>query len=175
MFSDPDKVAAHFGLAEGSRVADFGAGSGAYTIAAAKRVGSHGKVFAVDVQKNLLDRLASTAREARLGNVEVVWGNIEKRGGSTLTDESVDCVILANILFQSDAKYTLLLEARRVLRPGGTLAIVEWSDSFGGLGPAPDRVVAPEEVKKVAAEAGLMLVKDFPAGEQHYGLLFRRA
>jgi precorrin-6B methylase 2 len=57
MFSNPQKIIAQLDLQSGSRVADVGAGSGAYALAAAKAVGEHGKIFAVEVQKELLSRL----------------------------------------------------------------------------------------------------------------------
>lgn len=166
-------------------MADFGAGSGAYALAMARRVGSTGRVYAIDVQKELLARLAREAKasdlEARLPlgslasrivNIEVIWSDLERAGGSTLADQLVDFVLMANLLFQVTAKYSLALEAKRILKPDGRLAVIDWQDSFGGLGPPAPQVIRPEEAKKIMVQAGFRFLKDFPAGDHHYGLMF---
>jgi ubiquinone/menaquinone biosynthesis C-methylase UbiE len=172
MFSEPKKNVAYFHLTPGLKVADFGAGSGAYTLAMAPLLGSGGAVYAVDVQKELLHKLSVEAKRAKLHNVHVVWGNVEKLNGSTLAAASVDVVVAANVLFQTVGRYTLALEAKRVLRPGGRVAVVEWADSFNNLGPEASAVVPVEEAKKIFAEAGFKFANDFPAGAHHYGLMF---
>lgn len=174
MFSDPEKNVPYFGLREGVRVADFGAGSGAYTLAMAPRVGNTGVVYAVEVQKDLLDRLATQAKQQRLTNIKYLWGDVDKLGGSKLADKSMDVVLLANILFQSDQKYSLFLEAKRVLKADGRIIVIDWSDSFSNLGPNSERVIRAEQVKEIAAEAGLEFRENFPAGAHHYGLIFAK-
>lgn len=174
-FSDPKTVINHLNLTEGMTVADFGAGSGAYALALARRVGSAGRVYAIDVQKELLVRLSREAKAGQLANItniEVIWSDLERVGGSKLADQLVDFVLMANLLFQVTAKYTLALEAKRILKSDGRLAVIDWQDSFGGLGPPPAQVVRPEEAKKIMVQAGFRLLKDFPAGDHHYGLLF---
>lgn len=173
MFSDPSKNVAYFHLTPGLRVADFGAGSGAYSFAMSPLLGSGGAVYAVEVQKELLERLGSEAKQRKLRNIHVVWGNIEKLHGTTLADASVDLVVVANVLFQTVGRYTTALEAKRVLRPGGRAAVVEWSDSFNNLGPQAEAVVSAEEAKKIFTEAGFHLEQEFPAGAHHYGLIFK--
>lgn len=174
MFSDPTKNVGFLELMEGMRVADFGAGSGAYSLAMAERVGDRGKIYAVDVQKELLTHIDRLSKEKRRRNIEVIWGNVEKVGGSKLADSSVDLVLIANVLFGSDARYTLASEAKRVTVPGGRVAVIDWTDSFGGLGPVANRVIVPAEAKRIFTEAGLTFVKDFPAGDHHYGLMFKK-
>lgn len=174
MFSDPAKNVPYFGLTEGAKVADFGTGSGAYVFEMAKQVGNTGKIYAIDIQQGLLDRLSSQVHDLKLKNNEIVWGNVEKVGGSKLADQSVDLVLIANILFQSDSKYTLALEAKRILAPDGQAVVIDWIDSFGNLGPPPDRVVPPDQVKQIFAEAGFLYQSEFPAGDHHYGLIFAK-
>jgi len=172
-FSDPAKNIEQFNLVEGMTVVDFGAGSGAYALALARRIGRSGRVYAIDVQKELLARLGREAKAAHL-NLEVIWSDLERAGGSKLADRSVDFVLIANLLFQVTGKYTLLLEAKRILRPDGRLAIIDWQDSFSNLGPTPPQIVLPEEVKTIALQAGLQFLKEFSAGDHHYGLMFTR-
>ncbi|MEA1929690.1 MAG: methyltransferase domain-containing protein [Patescibacteria group bacterium] len=174
MFSDPAQNVAAFGLTEGMRVVEFGAGSGAYTLAMAERVGSTGKVYAIDVQSELLSRLDNLVKEKRRSNIEIVRANIERQGGSGLADNLADVVLLTNVLFQSDAKYSMVLEAKRVLRPGGQAIIIDWQGSFSQLGPTPEQVIKPEEAKQIFDQAGLKFDRDFSAGDHHYGMIFNK-
>jgi ubiquinone/menaquinone biosynthesis C-methylase UbiE len=175
MFSDPSKIVEQFGLLPGMHVADFGAGSGFYTFASSKIVGGQGKVFAVDIQKDLLLKLKSEAKQKHLLNVEVVWADLEKLGGSKFNDHSVDAVITANILFQLQEKEIFAQEIKRILKPNGRVLLIDWKDSFGGLGPHPMDLVSPEEAKIIFEKEGFKLERSVSdAGAHHYGLIFKK-
>lgn len=172
-FSDPTSNIEQFSLQYGMRVADFGSGSGFYSLAAARAVGPHGHVTAVDVQKDLLSKLKNEAIKAGLSNLEVVWGDIEKLGGTRLKEGSVDAVILSNILFQVPDKVTPALEAKRILKPhSGKVLVVDWSDSFGGMGPEAGALVPQEKIREVFEKAGFSYYSSISAGDHHYGLIF---
>ncbi|MEK7585035.1 MAG: methyltransferase domain-containing protein [Patescibacteria group bacterium] len=173
-FSDPKTVVDQFNLKEGMVVADFGTGSGAYALAMARRVGRSGRIYALEVQKEVLTKLEREVKTLGLDNISIIWADLERSGGSKLADGTVDLVVVANLLFQVSAKYSLLLEAKRLLRREGKLVIIDWQDSFGGLGPIPDHVVTAAAAGEVAAQAGFRLVKEFPAGDHHYGLIFEK-
>src|SRR5438105_3927608 len=172
MFSAPEKNVEQLNLVDGETVADFGCGSGAYTIAAAKVLHGTGKVYAIDVQKDLLTRLQNTCTEEHLGNVSMIWGNIEEAGGTKLRDGSVDMVIISNVLFQAAKKETVLEEAKRSLRIGGKLLIIDWTSSFNSMGPTPDQVFPELDARALAESQGLSFVRDINAGNFHYGALF---
>lgn len=175
-FADPVKNVAAFGIVKGMKVADLGAGSGAYALALAKTVGESGRVYAVDVQKDLLRRIRNDAHRMGIdARMEFLWGDIEESGGSKLAQAIVDFVLLSNTLFQLPDKKAALREARRIVKPGGRLAIIEWSDSFGGVGPHPNDVVKKEHALDLAHESGFEIMREFPAGAHHYGLLLRPA
>ena len=110
MFSDPVANTSKLGLADGMKVIDLGAGSGFYTFEAAKRVGSTGRVYAVEVQKDLLERIRSMGKTQSLNNIEVIWGNVEKIGGTKVKDSLVDRAIASNILFQIEKPDDFVLE-----------------------------------------------------------------
>ncbi len=173
-FIEPAKVIAYFELRPDSQVADFGAGTGTYALAMSRAVLPNGKVYAVDVQKELLITLKNSIQSEHIGNIELLWGDLETLGGSKIADQVVDFVLLSNILFQTKAGYQLALEAKRVLKPGGRVAIIDWTDSFGGLGPTPDMVVNADEAKKIFESAGFRFDKEFPAGDHHYGLILKK-
>lgn len=174
-FVVPENVVTHFHVRPGDRVGDFGAGSGHFTKALARTVGGDGKVFAVEIQKQLAEGIAEMARTAHLQNIEIVWGDLEAPGGIKLANDSLDAGVLSNTLFQIEDKDTACAEMARVLRKGGKLFIIDWTESFGGMGPAPEAVVPEAAVKECATKNGLQFERTFPAGEHHYGLAFRKA
>lgn len=152
-------------------VADFGAGIGAYSLPLAKRVGMSGKVYAIEVQKDLLARLSQEAVRLKISNLEVIWGDVEKAGGSKIPERSLDLVLISNVLFQSSAKYSILKEAKRILKPDGRLVIIDWEDSYGNLGPTATAIIKPAELEKILGELGFKVLKKFSAGDHHYGLV----
>lgn len=174
MFADPHHLIEQFDLQSGSRVADFGAGGGALSLSAARAVGDAGRVYAIDVQKDLLERLKNEARAARLHNLEVLWGDVEKQGGTHLKDAVVDAVIFSNILFQLEDRAGAAREAKRVLKQGGKLLAVDWSGSFGRMGPDPAHVVSEQSARTLFEQNGFQFVKTINAGAHHYGMIFRK-
>jgi len=174
MFTNPEQNINYLSLKDGDRVADLGAGIGAYSLASARKIGSRGKVYAVEVQKDLISKIKNTASDAKLENIEVLWGDIEEIGGTNIGDSIVDDVIISNVLFQTEDKEGLLAEANRILKSGGKILVVEWSESFTGLGPQPEYVVSKVEAKRLFGGAGFALEKEFDAGEHHYGLVYTK-
>ncbi|HEY4511970.1 MAG TPA: methyltransferase domain-containing protein [Candidatus Paceibacterota bacterium] len=170
MFSDPIKNLDQFNVDPSMHVADMGAGSGFYTIEAAKRVGSSGRVYAIEVQKDLLPKLKANAAHAHLFNVEVLWGDIEKLGGTRLRDACVDRVIVSNILFQVEHKEDFSKEVRRIIKQNGKILVVDWSE-VSPLGP---KTLVPEVVAKALFEkAGFIFERTIRAGDHHYGMVFK--
>jgi hypothetical protein len=104
----------------------------------------------------------------------IIRGDIETHQGTRIKSDSVHLAILANVLFQCDNKLGAIREALRTLTPQGKLAVIDWSDSFNGLGPIPAHVVTKEQAAALCETAGATLVREFPAGEHHYGLLYAR-
>lgn len=155
------------------KVADFDAGSGFFTRGAA-RLCAPGTVWAVDANHELLSRLKNLATAEGLQNVEVVAGNIEKVGGTHLPEAAFDAVIVANSLFAVEHKAGVAAEAARVLKRGGRVLVIDWEDSFGGLGPAPHDVVSAAEATKIFKAAGFEAGGSAPTGAYHWGLIFRK-
>jgi len=173
-FVEPQTVITHFHLAPGDRVADFGAGSGFFLEALSRAVGAEGEVYACEIQKKLVDRLGQIAHEKRLGNVHPLWCDLEVMGGTRLQENALDAGVLANTLFQIEKKDVALAEMYRVLRPGGKFFVIDWSESFAGLGPHRDHVVTQEQAQRLCEDVGFSYERDYSAGAHHYGLAFRR-
>lgn len=176
-FSDPRKIIQELGLREGMRVADLGAGSGHYTFVAAQKVGGNGRVYVVDIQKEVLTRLKREAESSELLNVEIIWGDIDELRGTRLADGAVDAVILTNVLFQLEHRNVAVAEVHRILKPGGKALVVDWSDSFGGIGPAAGNILSAERAQTLFLENKFTFVKDIQAlaGDHHYGFIFTKA
>jgi len=173
-FADPVENLKNLNIREGWHVADFGTGSGFYALGLARRVGGSGRVYAIDVQKDLLVKLKNKAKEERFGNLEVVWADLDQVGGTKLGDSFVDAVVISNILFQSENREALIREALRILKTGGEVLAIDWADSFGGLGPHPSQIFKSKEAEDLFTKNGFVLVKSFDAGEHHWGLLLKK-
>lgn len=173
-FVIPEHAVSHFHLREGDAVGDFGAGAGYFTKALSQAVGGTGVVYAFEIQKQLTEKLADLARTEHLSNVEIVWGDIEAQSGCKIPDGRLDAGVLVNALFQMEDKEAALREIARLIRPGGKLFVLDWSESFSGMGPQPGDVLTPDAARTLAEGAGFTFERDFPAGEHHYGLAFRR-
>lgn len=172
-FANPQKNIKELGLSAGMSVADIGCGTGHYVFESARLVGEEGEVFAVDIQKDLLDRLATEAEEKGFKNVHVLWGDAENVGGTKLRQGAVNAVIVSNVLFQAESKSGLVHEIKRILKQGGKLLLVDWAESFAGLGPSPQQVVPENIARELFENNGFSLLKTFDAGAHHYGFVFK--
>ena len=172
MFSDPGKNVKQFGLREGMYVADLGAGSGYYSIAAAKIVGNQGKVYAVEIQNELLYTIKKEATLAGVLNIEILWADVEKPNGTKIKDASMDAVIASNILFQVEDRGQFVREVYRILKPKGRILLVDWSDSFGNTGPIDDHVVKEAKARDLFEKSGFAFQQMIDAGSHHYGMIF---
>lgn len=171
-FSSPHENVLQAGIREGMKVGDFGAGSGHYSRAAAAIVGHNGRVYAIDVQEDILKHIKLNAGDRHRSIIETVWGDIEKPAGTHLREASLDAVLLANTFFQVENRFGLLAEIKRVLKSGGTLMLVDWAGSYSGMGPTPDRVVTEHDAEAFFINGGFHKVKSFRAGPHHYGVIF---
>lgn len=174
-FLNPARALYAAKLHDGMRVADFGAGSGFFTRAAARMVGGSGLVWAVDVHQDLLPRIKNLALQEGLRNVEVIHGNVEASKGSHLPEENFDLVIVANVLFAAEHKDAVIKEARRVLRKGGRLLLIDWKDSFGGLGPHKNHVVTQDHAQTLCELGGFEVLEAVPCGEYHWGFVAKKS
>jgi len=174
VFSDPKKNIYQMGITEGMHVADFGSGSGHYTLMASKLVGDKGRVYAIDIQSDLLKKVKNLSRDEHRDNIETIPGDIDEIGGSMLSDGIIDIVILSNVLFQLEKKENTAKEIKRVLKSSGRVIVIDWTGSFGGIGPQQKDVVGSERAKELFEREGFVYEKSFNAGEHHYGLIFKR-
>ena len=165
---NPESLINMFGLAEGMSVADFGSGSGHLGILAAQKVGKDGKVYAFDIMESALDAINGRATALGLANVEARRTNLEVAGSTGLTDGTVDVVFMANILFQNPDKGLMLKEARRILKGGGKLVIIEWLKGAAGLGPPDEYRTDQTVLVNTITGIGFSVLSNQVIGKYHY-------
>ena len=110
------------GIQPGERVLELGPGPGAFTVDAARRAGSEGRIIAVDIQPEMIVRVEERIREAGLANVET---HVAGAYDLPLESESVDRAFLVTVLPEISDQNRALAELWRVLKPGGHLSITE--------------------------------------------------
>ncbi len=172
LFANPTKNILQMGLTDGMKVGDLGSGVGHYALAAAGIVGATGHVYAVDVQEDVLKHIRDTASEKKFKNIETIWGNIEKPGGTKLREGVLDAVILSNTLFQLENRDVVVTEIRRILKPSGKVLVTDWAGAYGGIGPHEKHVVSEHEAEELFITRGFHKVKSYRAGPHHYSILF---
>ena len=154
-------------IAEGSRVADIGAGSGWFTVRAARRVGARGAVYAVEINREYLKHIEDRAVAERLPNVRAVLG---KEDDPLLPASSVDAVLILKTYHEIAEPIRLLRNLRRSLSAGALVGIIDRNGTGDDHGLDDRKVIAE------AARAGFVLVSrhDFvkPDGMDYF-LVFR--
>jgi len=172
-FINPQKIIESFGIFSGMKIAHFGCGHGFFTLPMAKMTGSDGVVYAIDILDSAIESVKSKATMEGAFNIEYIKGDLEAEKGSGLPDYSIDLVLLANVLYQTPGKAEVLKEASRVLIKEGLLIIIDWlEDSF--LGPARESRISRETSKRLAEAQGFRLIREFSAGEYHYGTVMAK-
>ncbi|WP_231592448.1 class I SAM-dependent methyltransferase [Methanosarcina sp. Kolksee] len=122
----PDKVIKRSGITEGMRILEVGCGSGAFTTFAAKVSGIKGEVYALDIQPKMLLQLKkklSRPENRDIKNIKLVEGDVHKL---PFDDNSFDLVYTVTVLQELPDKNRALKEMKRVMKPGGILAVTEF-------------------------------------------------
>lgn len=164
----PDVLLDAIGVEEGSTVADIGAGPGYFTLPLVERVGATGRVYALDVQPEMIEvlhgrDLPPQVRVVRSGESEL-----------PLEDASVDLALVAFVYHEVEDPRAFLAEAGRVLRPGGRLVVAEWEPREEEIGPPLHERLPREVVERGLREGEFAIVERGRHDSSVYYVVARR-
>jgi ubiquinone/menaquinone biosynthesis C-methylase UbiE len=169
-WQQPERIMDELAIFTGARVADIGAGGGWFTVRLARRVGPNGRVFAEDIQRQMIESIERRVKREGLGNVETVLGtSLDPKLPSGL-----DAVLIVDTYPQLDDPATMLKHVATALGPNGRLGIVDFKKDKLGPGPAMDERLEPEVIIREAARAGLRLHSHETFLRYQYLLVFKR-
>lgn len=163
----PYKVLEKFGLKKDDFVADIGCGIGYFTFPAGDVVGDKGKVFALDVYNEMIEFVETKIKEENISNIRTI---ISKENDLIIDKENVDLAFLCTVLHEVDEPEIFLKDALRIIKNGGSLAIVEWNKEESDFGPGIEERLDIDDVKKLLFEVGFKEVEDIELGTYFYGL-----
>jgi SAM-dependent methyltransferase len=157
-WNKPDLIMDALNIADGSVVADLGAGGGWFTVRLAQRVGPKGLVYAEDIQKLMIEAIKRRVARENLTNVHTVLGTTK----DSRLPSGLDAIVIMGAYNEMEDPVALLKDAAASLKPQGRIGVVEYTAGAGGPGPDPDQRVSPETVIKGATAAGLPVISQQP-------------
>jgi SAM-dependent methyltransferase len=171
-YFDPEIILKRLGLSRKVKdVADFGSGYGTFTIPAAQLIS--GKIFALEIEPEMLTSLEKKARNLNLSNVKTILRDFVSEG-SGLEDSSVDFVMLFNMLHLVNPA-ELLREAYRILKVDGKVGIIHWNyDAATPRGPPMNMRPKPEQIRQWAEDVGFIFEQQLDLKPYHYALVLRK-
>lgn len=167
IWQNPDEILSATEIRPHWIAADLGCGSGYFTIVLARQVK---KVYAIDVQKEMLDFLETKIRRLRISNIKLL---LSKANEIPLENQSIDFLISINTLHEFEDRDKMIREINRVIKPHGRLLIVDFKKEETGFGPPVNIRISKVQAAKLLSESGFILVgqKDLA---YHYLLVFAK-
>ncbi len=159
---NPPETLRRIGLTPGDRLLDVGAGTGLFAFEAAQQ--TQGMVYAVEISLEMLRLLTERKESAGLQNVQVVDG-IENA-----PDNACDLALMCTVLHELEQPERVLGHIRRILRPGGRLAVIEFHDRVTPMGPPPSHRIGSARASEMLSVAGFSAEGAFELGENLYCL-----
>lgn len=159
-------------LRKNMHIADFGCGrTGHIIFPAAKIIGEHGLIYAVDIMKDILENINKRARMNNLGNIHTVWSDLEMVGKTAIPEKSLDIIFMINSLFLMDNKINVLNEASRLLKSKSRFIIVDWIANNLTIGPKGNQLVDFSQIKSWAQNNNFTVQEEFPVSAYHAGVV----
>lgn len=167
---NPMETLRRIGLQERDVLCDIGAGSGVFTLPAANI--TRGRVYALDINEEMLSVIDEKAKTENLQNIELV--HVE---GShfNLLDHSINVVLLVTVLHEIDSPKIFLDEVKRVLVKDGKVAIIEFHKRSTPMGPPIGHRIDKEEVVRLLSSIELKVQEEFELGENFYCMVFQES
>lgn len=166
-----DLLLIELGLKPGTDVADVGAGTGYYSRRMAPLVGPTGKVYAVDVQPEMLRVIAATAKRPGFGNIVPVLGADDD---VKLAEASVDLAIMVDVYHELEFPHEVLASIVRAVRPGGRVVFVEYRGEDPRVPIKALHKMTEKQVRLEAAEHALVWERTARTLPWQHVLVFKR-
>jgi ubiquinone/menaquinone biosynthesis C-methylase UbiE len=167
----PHEVIEALALKSGERLADIGAGSGYFAVRFARHVGAGGRVFAVDVSKDMITHLETQAKAAGVSNVETI---LAPPDDPRLPDASVDRVFFCDVWHHVDDQAGYLEKLKKALRPGGEIVMIDFHKRDLPVGPPTAMKIAREDLVAQMESHGFRLAREHTFLPYQYFLVFTR-
>ena len=170
MLADPRDMLKHVRVMPGMRVADFGAGAGAYSSLLLDRIGEEGQLYALDALPQAVESIRRSALQ-KGKRCMTVCTDFENQ--LPMRDNLIDLAIVANTLNGVDParRSDFVAELRRVVVPGGQVLVLDWAGSFDNMGPPQPLLVAPVDAVRLFRSQGFQTSTMLPAGTHHFAFV----
>jgi SAM-dependent methyltransferase len=165
----PDVALNVLKIPKGAAVADIGAGSGYITVRLADRVGPTGRVFANDVQPQMLNILARRLDRSKITNVTLIEGTLDD---PRLPPTSVDLVLMVDVYHELSQPQSILRHLRESLKPGGRLVLLEYRKEDPTVPIKPEHKMSVAEARMEVEAEGFTLSKVDEALPRQHILIF---
>jgi ubiquinone/menaquinone biosynthesis C-methylase UbiE len=146
-------------LRPGMKVCDLGCGNGYWTLPIARVVGETGRVYAVDIQPEMLHQLKSRLGRARLRNVEPILGDVDDP--RLPADVSLDLVLMVDVYHEFSHPQSMLWEIRNSLAPQGVAALLEYREEDPQVPIKPLHKMSKRQIMREYQENGFKLVREY--------------
>ncbi len=154
-------------LSPGMTAVDMGSGTGVFALPMARIVGSDGKVYAVDRSSDMINALKSAAPPV---NLFAILADVESTG---IESETADLCLVALVLHELSSPIGAIREARRLLRPGGRIVVVEWKMEID-WGPPASAKISKQTVEGLFLQAGFTFDEYVDWSRSYYVMLGTR-
>lgn len=169
---DADHILTSIGLKKGDVFLDAGSGDGYMSLAASKIVGDEGKVIAVDIWEESMNILKKEIKEHDIINIETIVADISDK--IPVINNHIDIGYTGNVLhgFVQNKDYNEVMEEiRRIIKPDGIFAVIEFKKIENTPGPPMNVRINPEEVGEIVSNHGFKVLEVIEAGKYHYGVI----
>jgi SAM-dependent methyltransferase len=167
----PERALELIGIEEGLIVADVGAGTGYMTVRVARRVGPTGKVYASDLQPQMLAILKDRARQQQLSNIEMVQGALND---AKLPAGAIDLALLVDVYHEFWRPQEMLQSIKRALKPGGRLVLLEYRKEDNSIPILYDHTMSVAEVRTEVEAEGFAFDRLIPDLPRQHIVVFRK-
>lgn len=168
---DPPSLLAEIGIGANQTVLELGSPIGFFAPTAVTLVGQEGKVYVAGPTQESLEALSYLQHHDAFKPILLR----EILQAKTIAPQSVDYVLLTNILSSALHPGDFCLSIVPYLKPGGEVALIDWDDKFGGVGPDKKQRVTREQAIQLLASCGLEFTRVLHTPGYHYGVVFRIA